>query len=474
MTRFAVVLLIGVFLTAAVQAQSRVVIELPAKAAPPERALKYTLLPEAEELTPGNAASRWRQAVQALKESGVKFTDKEEAWLTRTGTPLKELPRKEVRALLDKAKAALRLADQAARRRECDWEYPPLTLQTAYEIPFTELQSLRDFVQIISLRFRLQLAEKKFDEAAATLQTGLSLGRHVGEGPTITQSLVGVAITSVMLGHVEELMQQPGAPNLYWALTALPRPFLDIRKPLEHERRTLRRSLPQLDESPPTPDKAQKLIDDVFTVWVKESLYYMFTQNEEEAVVQEKIGKALTVAALVPEAKKYLVSQGRKADEVEALSAAQAVLTWFADQKTRESDELFKWVMLPPWQALQGLEEREKKRTEARETAAAGRDLSGGLALAMLSSRVLVCWSAGLRIERWIAGLRTVEAVRLHAAKEGQVPKALQDVSVVPLPLDPWTGTSFEEFCSLSADKAVVEVPQRPAWDRRYELAPMK
>src|SRR5262245_30750307 len=105
MARFASVPLITIILTATVQAQSRVVIELPAKAAAPDRALKYTLLPEAEELTPGNAASRWRQAVQALKDSGVKFTEKEEAWLTRTETPLQDLPRKEVRAVLDKAKA---------------------------------------------------------------------------------------------------------------------------------------------------------------------------------------------------------------------------------------------------------------------------------------------------------------------------------------------------------------------------------
>src|SRR5690242_17990648 len=102
--RVAAALLAGVVLAGAVQAQKAVVLELPAKAPPPSRALKYTLLPDAAELTSGNAATRWRQAAEALQGSGVKFTEKEEPWLSRTGTPLDKLPRQEIRALLERTK----------------------------------------------------------------------------------------------------------------------------------------------------------------------------------------------------------------------------------------------------------------------------------------------------------------------------------------------------------------------------------
>ena len=37
--------------------------------------------------------------------------------------------------------------------------------------------------------------------------------------------MVGAAIAYVMDAVLEELLKQPGAPNLYWALTTLPRPY---------------------------------------------------------------------------------------------------------------------------------------------------------------------------------------------------------------------------------------------------------
>src|SRR5262245_43885552 len=193
MIRNILVLMLTLVLTSAGRADPTVIkIEVPVKSAPPSRALKYTLLPGPDELTPGNAASRWRQAVQAYRESGLKITEqREERWLSPAETPLKDFPRKEVREFLDKAKAALRRADEAARRKTCDWEYPPLTYQNIPDLPFEEFSSMRQLPTLLSLRFRLQLAEGKIDDAVATLQTGLALGRHMGEGPNLVQSLVG-------------------------------------------------------------------------------------------------------------------------------------------------------------------------------------------------------------------------------------------------------------------------------------------
>src|SRR5688572_32546570 len=43
-------------------------------------------------------------------------------------------------------------------------------------------------------------------------------------------------------------------------------------------------------------------------------------------------------------------------------------------------------------------------------------------------------YEAHARTARRIAALRVVEAIRLHAAVEGKLPKALADVKVVPVP----------------------------------------
>jgi hypothetical protein len=63
--------------------------------------------------------------------------------------------------------------------------------------------------------------------------------------------------------------------------------------------------------------------------------------------------------------------------------------------------------------------------------------------------------AAALRIERRLAALRCVEAVRLHAAANGgKLPSKLSDVTVVPVPLDPATGQSFKY--ELDGDTAVL------------------
>ena len=50
-----------------------------------------------------------------------------------------------------------------------------------------------------------------------------------------------------MLGCVEEMIQLPGSPNLYWALTPLPRPFVALGPSLELEQRFLEMTVPGLD-----------------------------------------------------------------------------------------------------------------------------------------------------------------------------------------------------------------------------------
>ena len=37
--------------------------------------------------------------------------------------------------------------------------------------------------------------------------------------------------------RLEELIEQPGAENFYWALSALPRPLVSLRKAMEQEQR---------------------------------------------------------------------------------------------------------------------------------------------------------------------------------------------------------------------------------------------
>jgi len=74
-------------------------------------------------------------------------------------------------------------------------------------------------------------------EGAATIaiRTGLGMARHVGQGPTILQGLVGSAIGGIMCRELELYLQGKDSPNLYRALANLPRPFVDIEKAIKNE-----------------------------------------------------------------------------------------------------------------------------------------------------------------------------------------------------------------------------------------------
>jgi hypothetical protein len=63
---------------------------------------------------------------------------------------------------------------------------------------------------------------------------------------------------------------------------------------------------------------------------------------------------------------------------------------------------------------------------------------------ALLYPAVEKVHAAHVRVDRRLAQLRAVEAVRLHAARTGAVPKALAEVTTVPVPDDPATGKPFE------------------------------
>lgn len=192
----------------------------PAKAAQPAK--KYPLLVSAEGQSDTDALL-YVKAVQSLPKN-VK-TDQIRQWLK---TPLDKLPRKQAEMTLQQLKPSLQLVEQAARYRKCQWP-------DEYKHKDKNINSYRKLAYVLALQAHLQIAEGQYDRAIGTIQTGLTMGNHIGQGPTLIQGMVGVAISAVMLNRVEDLIQVPDAPNLYRALRSLPKPFIDLNKQIEFE-----------------------------------------------------------------------------------------------------------------------------------------------------------------------------------------------------------------------------------------------
>jgi hypothetical protein len=320
---------------------------------------------------------------------------------------------------------------------------------------------------LLVLRARLQMADGNHDQAVATLQTGFALGRHVGEAPNLICSLVGMAIATAMAKEVETLIQMPGAPNLYWALTGLPRPMIDLRKPMQGEQISWEGILPSLAElekgslSPPQ---------------IEEQLRHMLRLVrllDGDPRSQERAGEAqLVIVAQVmkyyPQAKRYLVAHGREPALIEAMPAPQVVMIYSMVHFRRMQDELFKWVNVPYAQARDGLRRSNQQLCKVRD------GLEEGIPIftAFLPALDKV-FTAQARTDRRIAALRCIEALRLYAAAhDGQLPRQLSDITDVPVPLDPVTGKSFEY--QVTGNKAAL-IARPPAGDSQpatlhYEL----
>ena len=152
--------------------------------------------------------------------------------------PFDQFPVAEARKLVDRWGSRLEQMEFGARRQTCNWNYTlPEQRERAIEILLPDVQELRNWARLLALKARVEIAEHKYDDAIRTIETGLAFSRHLAEGPFLINQLVGIASAHMMLDRVEELVVQPDAPNLYWALTALPRPLIDVRRAMETEQK---------------------------------------------------------------------------------------------------------------------------------------------------------------------------------------------------------------------------------------------
>src|SRR5262249_1640184 len=114
-----------------------------------------------------------------------------------------------------------------------------------------DVQQIRKLAAALKVRFRAEVALGRFDDADRTAKTMFAMARHTGEHPTLIGGLVGIAVAFVAIGPLEEMLEQPGSPNLYWALTNLPTPLVPLDKGTEGERVWLLADFRDLDDSAP-------------------------------------------------------------------------------------------------------------------------------------------------------------------------------------------------------------------------------
>jgi len=421
----------------------------------PAAALSVRLLPGLMERTPGNAALIYHRLPQFNPNRDpmvlAKMQEEVSTWIAM---PLSELPQEAMDNLLNAWRTVRDELKLAARREACDWQLP-WREQSVISLLIPEGEVARSHARLLAAEIHLNLAKGEFHEALEGLKTGYSLARHVAAGPTLVHGLVGLAITQMMNDRLRDLVQQPGAPNLYWALTALPSPFVDLTAGFELESNWLYFDTPalaRLEEPGHTADYWQETLD---------GLMARIGQWRDSGMGPGMEGfRLLTTLRGYPLARQALLDRGRPVAEVDAMPVAQVVLLEGMRQFESLRDDILKWSNVPYYESQTGVLAAEDRLLKER-----GREILP-LASLLLPGVQAVSRSSAMS-ERAIAMLRIVEALRLHAAAHaGELPNALADIRQVPVPLDPVTGTPF--LYSRDGASATLEAPLPQGLDPRH------
>src|SRR5262249_48178110 len=150
-----------------------------------------------------------------------------------------ELKGKEIDEYIDAHRNVWRSLEAASNAERCDWQMERRLDTDGVGFMMEEIQRCRGLAAALRYRIRWALGRGDIDAALHDIRIGMTLGRHVGDGPTLIVHLVGVAIESVFLGELTQVMQMPGAPNLYRALSLLPSPFYRNDLVMEGEQRMM-------------------------------------------------------------------------------------------------------------------------------------------------------------------------------------------------------------------------------------------
>lgn len=435
-------------------------------AAAPVPALKYRFAADPTELVGGNAAIFYHRAILMLQHAqydGRSRREIEQAVIPWLSCPISEIPIAEARDHVRPIESALHEVELGALRRDCDWQFEDRSEGIALLIP--EIQESRSLVRFIALRVRLAVLDGRTDDAVHWLQVGMALARHVATGPTFIQNLVGQAIMGQLARPLQDLIEAPGTPSLYWALATMPRPWIDLGSALAWERIILEREVPAIrDADGPTwsLERARQVGDEILRKLAE------LGDNRALALVGEgtaaaptvnqlvpRLGLAAIVARAYPAARSRLIADGRAEADVDAMPTLQVVMIDGYRQVRQARDDSTRWFGVPYWQS-HGATETALSKLFEEKTSNPVIQLYAQLAPAVEQIRL-----AHVRGERQFAAFQAIEAIRLHAAAHGgELPTNLDAITEAPVPLDPATGKPFGY--ALQGSSAALSAPMIP------------
>jgi hypothetical protein len=458
-------------------------------AAEPTPALKYRFVAEDIDLKQGNSAPYYYRAMLDLPDrmqNAKKIYDYTAAdidnWYAGDvdTVPLDKLPTDKLRQFVD-AGIGGAIWDQlveAANRRQCDFElgFTEIRGPELISVLLEEFQRSRELNRMMGLRTRLEVAEHRYDDAIRTIRMNYRLAHDFGSVPFLVSGLIGIAEAGATNATVCELIAAPDSPNLYWALSELPDPLIAMRDAVRFELDFGPRMFPfihRAEETDRSPDEWNRL-------YIK-SLVDLDWAGGSDFVTGQNLpigdknmaGVGATGIALLgyTHAKEQLVAQGMDRERIEKMAVGQVLAIYTERNYQRFGDDFEKVWYMPFWESRERGEQVEGTLQNSRiMSGAADREIIPMVSL--LLPALQACRSAQVRMDRDIAALRIIEALRMYAAdNDGKLPAKLDDIKKVPIPSNPATGKPF--VYRLDGETAILDLPLSdgiPNHGRKYEI----
>ncbi len=451
----------------------------------PKPALKYRLLPDKFDLIEGNSAIYYLKAMGFLEQSAAsarirEVQDKARKLANEKGVldsdlppyswqdmPPQQLPLAEVKEFLSYTAFQPPLLAEATLRSDfkLDRDIRNVESPIAYLLP--EIQTTRELARVQSLRCRVAVAEHRMEDAVSILMEQFTLAHHLGSDEFVISNLVGAAVLGIAMQDALYVLQEPNAPNLYWAFAALPTSMIDMEKALSIERQFMflqLKALKEVDEKVRPAGYWQDFIDRILPQIRSLDLYDARWLGTDPQV--ERVALVTAIGSAYPGAKRYLIDECQMdRAKVDEYPTAQVVFLAMKRFQERTADGFFKWMNVPYHQAIENPEYQQLDKvltTKSRQFGWASKPTNEMLA-AVSSIRTVQ-----VRVQQQLATLQTIEAIRMYgAANAGKLPTSLGELPY-PVPNDPMTGKPLRY--EVTGDQAMLSGEPLPYMQSRYKL----
>jgi hypothetical protein len=402
-------------------------------AAPPVPVLKYHLLFEPAEQTPGNAAPLYRDAASILgsqpwqqivdfeshKFSDADFTDAAES-------------------LYQKNELVYEKLEAAGRCEGCDWKTP---IREKGNILLPYLNTTHTFSDFVRIRAREMLLAGKIPEALGSLRLGYELSRKTAQDPFLVTALTSQGAAAPLTGELEELMNRPDAPNLYWALAALPRPFIGFHYAVSGERLLIPVTFKEIaganlddfsgDDLRPVFQRAVKIRLANADGDAASTRLQSIWQNED--ALDREVNRNLPAAQQY-----YEQTRNVSADQVQSMEPFKVTVIYWYEEMRNFRDEIYAASTLPYPLLIPRMRQLGDELDRIQHDQPAN-------SFILYAHNYTNAATAFCRTDRQLAALTDVEAIRSYAAANGgRLPDHLQDITDTPALDNPRTGEPFD------------------------------